>query len=219
MVSRAKRKNSAGGTSRRDAAATRRALIAAGEKVFGELSFEAATYEAIAAEAGANKALIAYHFGSKEGLHDAVIEALVADVLADTAARMGEEGADPAENLRSYVRALSMALAARPAMPAILMREYLSGSLLDRESPLRNVLQFFRTTERLYEAGRRAGAFRTLDPHILHLSIVGPVVHFIIAAQVRRRAADLASGVSDPGMAAFSDGLASLLLDGLRRVD
>lgn len=203
---------------KRDKEATRAALLAAGEKLFAAKSFEGATFDAIAEEAGVNKALIAYYFGSKEGLHDAVIEALVADVLAGVKARMGPETADPAKNFAAYIGALAGALWDRPSMPAILMREYLSGSMLGRKSPFANIAQFYRTTERLYEAGRKAKVFRALDPHILHLSIVGPIVHFVVAADARKRTIGVvATDLSNPPIATFAAGLQRIVIDGLRR--
>jgi AcrR family transcriptional regulator len=47
---------------------TRAALVAAGLKSFGRKGVEATSTREIAAEAGANIASIAYHFGGKEGL-------------------------------------------------------------------------------------------------------------------------------------------------------
>lgn len=202
---------------KRDKDATRAALLAAGEKLFAAKSFEGATFDAIAEEAGVNKALIAYYFGSKEGLHDAVIEKLCADVLADVAARMGAATPDHAKNFASYIGALTLALWERPSMPAILLREYLSGSMQQRKSPFANVSQFLKTTERLYEAGRKAGAFRAIDPHILHLSIVGPIVHFVVARDARKRTLSIVANAGDPAVDAFAKGISRLVLEGLRR--
>lgn len=53
---------------------TREALLAAALEVFGRDGFHAASTRAIAEAAGVNQALIAYHFGSKEGLYLAVFE-------------------------------------------------------------------------------------------------------------------------------------------------
>jgi AcrR family transcriptional regulator len=54
--------------------ATRAALIAAAIHVFGRDGFDAASTRAIADEAGANQALIGYHFGGKPGLYLAALE-------------------------------------------------------------------------------------------------------------------------------------------------
>ncbi len=55
---------------------TREALLGAALEVFGRDGFHAASTRAIAEAAGVNQALIAYHFGSKEGLYLAVFESI-----------------------------------------------------------------------------------------------------------------------------------------------
>lgn len=60
---------------------TRAALVAAGLKLFGTKGFDATSTREIAAEAGANIASIAYHFGGKEGLRFACAE-MVAERLS-----------------------------------------------------------------------------------------------------------------------------------------
>jgi TetR/AcrR family transcriptional regulator, regulator of cefoperazone and chloramphenicol sensitivity len=59
---------------------TRIALIEAATAVFGKAGFDAASTRAIAQQAGANQALINYHFGSKEGLYQAVVETICGDM-------------------------------------------------------------------------------------------------------------------------------------------
>ncbi|WP_433062778.1 TetR family transcriptional regulator [Dactylosporangium sp. CS-033363] len=59
---------------RRDASATRRALLEAGRKRFTRLGYERTTLRDIAADAGVNLALIKRYFGSKEGLLKAALE-------------------------------------------------------------------------------------------------------------------------------------------------
>lgn len=59
---------------RRDADATRRALVEAAGSLFDEKGFEGATTREIGARAGADPALIARYFGTKEGLYLAVLE-------------------------------------------------------------------------------------------------------------------------------------------------
>jgi|SRR5690606_31320471 len=61
---------------------TRAALIEAATRVFGRDGFHAATTKTIAREAGANQALISYHFGGKEGLYTAVVEHIVESMAA-----------------------------------------------------------------------------------------------------------------------------------------
>jgi AcrR family transcriptional regulator len=55
---------------------TRDQLIAAAIEIFGRDGFHAASTRAIAQRAGANQALIGYHFGGKQGLYLAVFEGI-----------------------------------------------------------------------------------------------------------------------------------------------
>jgi TetR/AcrR family transcriptional regulator, regulator of cefoperazone and chloramphenicol sensitivity len=74
--------------------ATRAALVDAATRVFGRDGFSAATTKAIAAEAGANQALISYYFGGKEGLYRAVVEHIVDSIgarMRPVAARVESE--------------------------------------------------------------------------------------------------------------------------------
>jgi AcrR family transcriptional regulator len=59
---------------------TREALLAAAIEVFGRDGFHAASTRAIASAAGANQALIGYHFGGKQGLYLAAFESITAQV-------------------------------------------------------------------------------------------------------------------------------------------
>jgi TetR/AcrR family transcriptional regulator len=214
MAVRAKTKSAKRQT--RDREATQLALVAAAETIFAEHGYKGATLDLLAEETGANKALVSYYFGSKEGLYDAVIASMASDVVADVKAQMEETG-DPAKNFTQYVRALARAFAARPTFAAILMREYIGGTMQEREGPFQQVFQFFRMTEKLYKDGRRKKAFRNLDPHLLHLSIVGPLVHFTLTMGFRERTfKKLAADVENPTVDAFADHLSGLLLDGMR---
>ena len=71
------------------AAERRLQLMQVGRDVFAEAGYEAATVEDVAQRAGVSKPIVYEHFGSKEGLHAAVVaremDALVAAVTAGIA--------------------------------------------------------------------------------------------------------------------------------------
>lgn len=62
----------------KDAEGTRQALIRAGLDLFGRNGFDATSTREIAQAAGVNSAGIAYHFGGKDGLRQACVEAIIA---------------------------------------------------------------------------------------------------------------------------------------------
>ncbi|MEM6580595.1 MAG: CerR family C-terminal domain-containing protein [Pseudomonadota bacterium] len=59
---------------------TRDAIIRAATDVFGRVGYDAASTRAISQAAGTNQALISYHFGGKEGLYQAVIDGIAAEM-------------------------------------------------------------------------------------------------------------------------------------------
>ena len=59
---------------------TRAHLIDAGLRLFGRLGYEAVPTRMLAREAGVNLAAIAYHFGGKQGLFDAVTDSIVSEI-------------------------------------------------------------------------------------------------------------------------------------------
>jgi TetR/AcrR family transcriptional regulator, regulator of cefoperazone and chloramphenicol sensitivity len=61
--------------------ATREALIRAAVEIFGRDGFNATGTRALAEAAGVNQALIAYHFGGKQGLYLATFEHIATQVL------------------------------------------------------------------------------------------------------------------------------------------
>lgn len=62
--------------------ATRELLLVAALQVFGRDGYHAASTRAISDAAGTNQALIAYHFGGKEGLYLALFESIAKEMSA-----------------------------------------------------------------------------------------------------------------------------------------
>ncbi|TNF32328.1 MAG: TetR/AcrR family transcriptional regulator [Deltaproteobacteria bacterium] len=61
---------------------TREAVLAAATVTFAERGFANATLGMIAARAGVTAATLPYHFGDKQGLYDAVVDAIYKDLVA-----------------------------------------------------------------------------------------------------------------------------------------
>lgn len=203
----------------RDAEATQAAFVKAGEKIFAEFGFDGATLDMLSAEAGGNKALVSYYFGSKEGLYDRVIETIANETAAGLRDADAQRG-DPETEFQYYIARLAAAIAARPAFVRILVREYAGGAMQARKTPAEAIMQFYQLTAAHYERGRRAKLFRKVDPHLLHLSIIGPIIHFVLSAPFRRQTfGPVIKGLLDPALAEFSIHHAALIISGLRRDD
>ncbi len=146
--------------SRGDQARTR--LLAAALELFSDLGPHGATVRAIARAAGQNVAAIAYYFGSKEKLYEAVLEGIVGelhgrmgDVYAEAHALRARGHATPAEAealLDTFFRNLYLRMLSRSEVAAI-------GRLVVREQ-LKPTPGF----EILYARG-----FRPLHEMLCHL--------------------------------------------------
>src|SRR5262249_6174324 len=97
------------GRRRRDAAATREALLAAGTELFAERGYEGVPVWMIADKAGANKAMISYHFGGKRALYRAIVELTFSDIVArvETLAASGRPAPDLLRDLIAVVADLA----------------------------------------------------------------------------------------------------------------
>jgi TetR/AcrR family transcriptional regulator len=122
-----------GPTRRRDADASRRAILDAAESLFAELGFDRASLQAIGLRAGVSAALPAYFFAGKEGLYRTVMERILAERearLGPIAARAGdvlESSGDLRAGLEILIGGYVDFLCERQALVRLMGREALDG--------------------------------------------------------------------------------------------
>jgi len=97
-------------------------ILAAAQEEFAVRGFEGARVDSIAQAAKANKAMIYYHFGSKEGLYRAAIQAHVMGVVAKVQTRV-EEGATLEDILTAAAESYSRLLKQHSFVVPIMLRE------------------------------------------------------------------------------------------------
>jgi AcrR family transcriptional regulator len=115
-------------------AETRREILKAAEESFAASGFVGATTRQVAARAGVNVATLHYHFGNKENLYRAVLDAAVAGEIAEPA-RLDS----PVERLTAVVESLWDFAWSRPALPRLSLLHRLAGPALpggDAHGPL-----------------------------------------------------------------------------------
>jgi AcrR family transcriptional regulator len=194
---------------------TREKLMGAATSLFAEKGFDGARVEAIAKKARVNKAMISYHFGGKEGLYRAILLSTFESAIQRLKAL--EEMAAPAdEQLREFVRLFAGVAAARPGLPAMLLREVLSGGRHLDEEILPHFLGVFGHVRRIVARGIREGTFRPVDPLLTHLSLIGALVFFFSTSPLRARlGAEGKLPAASPSDEAFVEHIQDLITRGL----
>src|SRR5256712_11139500 len=112
---------------RRDAAATRDALLAAGTELFAERGYDGVPVWAVAQKAGVNKAMINYHFGGKRKLYRAIVSATFGEMVASVE-RLAESPRPAPGGVRGVIAAMGGIATRRPPhLCSMMLREGLAG--------------------------------------------------------------------------------------------
>jgi AcrR family transcriptional regulator len=192
---------------------SRTALLAAAAEEFARHGPKGARIQAIVERAGVNERMIYHHFGSKDGLYAAVLEAQARGLaeawrqVIDTAAELA-----PYEGMRTALAGFADTFAAHPLMVALTLHEALGGW---RTLPLPTADQVpFPKLRALYEHGQRQGVFRADCPfEIAHGVAMSALVGSVVLAPRGAEALKAAGLDADP--ARLRDQLVGQLLDGM----
>lgn len=114
---------------------TRDGILGAAEQLFGERGFDATSTRDIAERSGVNKALIHYHFGTKDELLEALLERyygrLASTMFGALQSAQAVPGA-PAAQVQALLDAYLDFLAANYSFTRIVQREIASGRHMER---------------------------------------------------------------------------------------
>jgi AcrR family transcriptional regulator len=172
---------------RRDAAETRRALLAAGTELFAQRGYDGVPLWAIADRAGVNKAMVSYHFGGKRDLYLAILSATFSEIVAQVEALADSPRPAP-DLLRDLVAVIGdVATRRHPHFCTMMLREALAGGKHLERAILDQPARILGAVRRIVERGVREGALRRVDPLLTHLSLVGSLVFFFATASFRER--------------------------------
>ncbi|MGD8627883.1 MAG: TetR/AcrR family transcriptional regulator [bacterium] len=150
---------------------------------FAEGGLAGARVDNIAARAGINKAMIYYHFDSKEALYDHILktrlEAAVADLSGDMTEAMELE-----DILRTIALHHAKGLMADGRVSRILLHELAAGGLrIQRILPDLTGKEKLRTMiVGLIEEGKQAGKYRNVDTRQAVISFIGMSMFYLILA-------------------------------------
>jgi AcrR family transcriptional regulator len=162
---------------------TQAAVFRAAAREFAERGFDAARVDRIAVRARVNKAMLYYHYRSKQRLYDEVLRDMFLSVGAR--ARAIADSRDTASRkLDAWIAAIVEEAASRPWFPPIMLREIASGARhLDPQTfGLMNAV--YLAVRDVIAQGQQEGAFRGADPLLVHMTILPAILIFFARQSV-----------------------------------
>jgi AcrR family transcriptional regulator len=151
-------------------------------RLFAERGYQATTVRAIAGDAGVSPGLILHHYRSKEGLHDAVSDEVVAIILRFVDDHMSSD-APISEQFEAPEASFRALFTTRPELGAYIRRLFFEGS----EAGVLILRQFMLISRKLSAAFEERGWMREVpDPEMRDLQLIvlemGPVLFYPLLA-------------------------------------
>jgi AcrR family transcriptional regulator len=151
---------------------------------FADRGFAGARVDRIARRARVNKAMLYYHFKSKQMLYRALLRRTFG-LAAERIAAIGGADAPPADKIDRVIAAFSAMIRDQPFFPAIMLREVADrGAHLDPET-LAVLAGVPRAFSSIVADGVSTGDFRDVNPLFTYFSTMIPIVLFLCAAPIR----------------------------------
>ena len=163
---------------------SRQRILSAATAEFALRGFEAATVDRIAARARLNKAMIYYHFHGKRALYSTVIREILA-LMGDRLVAIASPGASPIDRLDRFVTTFVVEGERLSHVAPILLREIAEGGRRLDEETYTGMVRVTRIISAIVEEGQHAGQFAPVDPLLLHLTTVWPIVVYLATSPIR----------------------------------
>jgi TetR/AcrR family transcriptional regulator len=161
-------------------------ILAAAAVEFSSRGYAGARVDHIARRARVNKAMLYYHFGSKQGLYRTLLRDTFGRIAAQLSA-IAASGRPPDEMLEAAVTAIATFIEVHAFFPSIMLREVADrGQHLDAATleALASVPQAFAS---ILKAGIHEGAFRRMHPIAAYFTVIAPILMFVASSPVRRQ--------------------------------
>lgn len=147
----------------------KRRILTAAKKLFAKYGYDGTSVRQICDEAGANVALVSYHFGGKERVFEAVLREFLPTEKLPEAGQLYER---PVEGIVYFIREFMRVRHRDPEIIALICVE------VEMQSPRKQALQevahpIWRVLRTLLQKGKEAGAFHFDSVDQAFLLVVG----------------------------------------------
>jgi AcrR family transcriptional regulator len=161
-------------------------ILAAAALEFADRGYAGARVDRIARRARVNKAMLYYHFGSKQGLYRALLGDTFTQ-LAQTLAGVARSTGTPQGKLDAAVSAMASFVETHAFFPAVMLREVAEGGAHLDADTLAALAAVPRAFGDILGQGIDAGVFRKMHPIGAYFTTVAPILMFVASTPVRRQ--------------------------------
>jgi TetR/AcrR family transcriptional regulator len=165
-------------------------ILAAAALEFSERGFAGARVDRIARRAKVNKAMLYYHFKSKDRLYKTLLRQMFT-LAAERLRAVAQSPGSPAEKLDRAIAGFAAFIDEHASLPAIMLREVAErGAHLDRET-LRVLAAVPIEVGAIVQEGVAAGVFRPVHPVFAYFSMLAPIVFYLAGTPIRKEISHL----------------------------
>jgi TetR/AcrR family transcriptional regulator len=160
-------------------------ILSAAALEFAERGFAGARVDRIARRARVNKAMLYYHFGSKQELYRTLLRRTFTLAAARMQAIAASAGS-PADKVDRVIAGVAQLIHDQAFFPAIMLREVAEGGAhLDRKTLL-TLAAVPRAVGGVVQDGITQGAFRPVNPLFAYFAMLAPIVFYLAAGPIRQ---------------------------------
>jgi AcrR family transcriptional regulator len=165
-------------------------ILSAAALEFAERGYAGARVDRIARRAAVNKAMLYYHFKSKQQLYRTMLRQMFTR-LAERLQAIARSTASPPVKIDRVIADIAALIQEHPVFPAIMLREVAEGGAhLDRATLLA-IASLPRAVATIVQEGVTGGTFRRVHPVFAYFSLMAPVVFYLAGTPIRREISHL----------------------------
>jgi TetR/AcrR family transcriptional regulator len=165
-------------------------ILAAAGAEFAARGFAGARVDRIARRAKVNKAMLYYHFSSKQQIYRTLLRQMFTQA-AERLQAIADGPGTPARKIDLAIAGIAAFIQQHTAFASIMLREVAEGGAhLDRET-FKALGAVPRAVAGIVRQGVAAGDFRPVDPIYAYFSMLAPIVFYLAGAPIRKELSHL----------------------------
>jgi len=161
-------------------------ILAAAAGEFAARGFAGARVDRIARRARVNKAMLYYHFRSKQALYDALLRRTFAEAAARVRA-IAAADLPPADKIDQVIAGIAAFVEEHEYFPAIMLREIAEGGAHLDAATLAELAAVPRAVGEIVQEGVKRRLFRPVDPIAAYFTMFPPIVFYLAGSPIRSR--------------------------------